>query len=751
MANTFGYGAMTNHLGDIQNSKAIIIFGANPAVNHPVGFQHFLKAKEVNGAKLIVIDPRFTRTAAKADTFVQIRAGTDIAFIYGMLHLIFKNGWEDKSYNDARTFGIEAIKKEAAKWTPEKTADVCGITPEQLIEVTRLYAKTKPGTLIWAMGLTQHSIGTGNTRIAPILQLILGNIGKVGGGTNILRGHDNVQGATDFGCTSDSLPGYYGLAEGAFKHWSRVWNVDYEWLKSQFDPEMMNKSGFTLSRWWQGVLEEEKIYNGKAGKLRAMFCMGNGLISIAQTNKVREALNNLELFVMVDPFPHDAIAYTERKDGVYLLPAASQMETSGSVTATNRSAQWRFQVVKPLYESKPDEEILFEFAKRLGFYDEFTRSMTNIAKKNGRDQFIWPDDATREINIGMKTIGLSGWTPERLKDHATNWHLFDTVTLQGKGALKNSYYGLPWPCWNDKHPGSPNLYNNSIPVMQGGMGFRNNFGLEQELFGKKYNMLASKGSVPPKSSQQGGYPEITADNIEELTGKKLTEKEKEIVKGKNWKTDLSMILVNKALEAGLCPYGNARARMYVSTWPDKIPMHREPIHTPRPDLIKEYPTYPDKVNQFRVDTKFASLQKDWTKDFPLQLNTGRIVTHSGQGIEARVSLALTEINPEMYCQINPNTAAELGIAEGDYVWIHSPEGFKAKVKARLSYSLKEKVVFAPFHWAGVAQGESLAKNYPEGYVPYSIGEAINGVTNYGYDIITQIPETKCGLCRIEKA
>ena len=118
MANTFGYGAMTNHLGDIQNSKAIIIFGANPAVNHPVGFQHFLKAKEVNGAKLIVIDPRFTRTAAKADTFVQIRAGTDIAFIYGMLHLIFKNGWEDKSYNDARTFGIEAIKKEAAKWTP---------------------------------------------------------------------------------------------------------------------------------------------------------------------------------------------------------------------------------------------------------------------------------------------------------------------------------------------------------------------------------------------------------------------------------------------------------------------------------------------------------------------------------------------------------------------------------------------------------------------------------------------------------
>lgn len=746
MANTFGYGAMTNHLGDIQNSKAIIIFGANPAVNHPVGFQHFLKAKERNGAKIIVIDPRFTRTAAKADLFIQIRGGTDIAFIYGMLYLIFKNGWEDKNFINERTFGIEAIRKEAQNYPPEVVADICGVKKEQLIEVTELYVKTKPGTLIWAMGLTQHSIGTGNTRIAPILQLVLGNMGISGGGTNILRGHDNVQGATDLGCASDSLPGYYGLSEGAFKHWARVWKVDYEWLKAQFDPETMNTSGFTLARWWQGVLEEETIHNGKAGKIRALFCMGNGLISIAQTNKVTQALNELELFVVVDPFPHDAIAYTAKKDGVYLLPAATQMETSGSVTATNRSAQWRFQVVKPLYESKPDQEVLFELAKRLGFYEEFTKALGD-----GKGNFIWPEDATREINLGMKTIGLSGWTPERLKEHTTNWHLFDSISLKGRGALQDSFYGLPWPCWSEKHPGTPNLYDTSVPVMQGGMGFRNNFGLEQELFGKKYNMLAARGSVPPKSSQKGGYPEITADNIEELTGQKLTEKEKELVKGKNWKTDLSMTLVHKALQAGLCPYGNARARMYVNTWVDKIPLHREPIHTPRPDLISKYPTYDDQPNHWRVATKYKSLQKDWMKDFPLQLNTARIVTHSGQGIEGRVSLALTEINPEMYCQIHPNTAANYGVGEGDFVWIHSPEGFKAKIKVRLSYSVKEEVVFAPLHWAGVMQGKSLAENYPQGYVPYSIGESINGVTNYGYDIVTQIPETKCGLCRIEKA
>ena len=127
MANTWGYGAMTNSLGDIQNAKAIIIFGANPAVNHPVGFQHFLKAKERNNAPIIVIDPVFTKTAAKADHYIRIRPGTDIPFMYGMLHLIFKNGWEDKDFINDRVYAMDDIKAEAEKWTPEKVADVTGV------------------------------------------------------------------------------------------------------------------------------------------------------------------------------------------------------------------------------------------------------------------------------------------------------------------------------------------------------------------------------------------------------------------------------------------------------------------------------------------------------------------------------------------------------------------------------------------------------------------------------------------------
>lgn len=355
---------MTNHLGDMQKSKSILVMGANPAVNHPVGFGHFLKAQE-RGSKLIVVEPRFTRTAAKADIFVPIRAGTDIPFIYGMINIILQNGWEDKKFIQERTFGFEEIAKEAAKYTPELVQEITGATPEQLMTVTREFAQNKPGVFVWAMGLTQHTIGTSNTRIVPILQMILGNMGRSGGGCNILRGHDNVQGASDMGCLSENLPGYFANAEPSFKHWANVWQVDFEWLKARFAPDMMFKNGFTLARWWQGVLEEEPIHNGPSGRLRAMVCMGNGLISIAQTEKVKQGLDKLELFVMVDIFPHDAIAYTDKQDDVYLLPACSQYENSGTVVATNRSGQWRDQVVKPIYEARPDHDILFDFAKKV--------------------------------------------------------------------------------------------------------------------------------------------------------------------------------------------------------------------------------------------------------------------------------------------------------------------------------------------------------------------------------------------------
>ena len=745
MASTWGYGAMTNSLGDIQNSKAIIIFGANPAVNHPVGFQHFLKAKERNNAKIIVIDPRFTKTAAKADLYAQIRPGTDIPFMYGMLNIIFENGWHDKNFISDRVFGMDLIMEEAKNWPIERVADVTGVKADLIVQITKLYAAATPGTLIWAMGLTQHSNGTSNTRMAPILQLALGNMGVEGGGTNILRGHDNVQGATDFGCLSDSLPGYYGVTEGAWKYFASSWGVEYDWLKGRFkDQSWMEKKGFTLARWWAGVLGEnpgEDAIHNAGTRLKALFVMGNGITSTAQTKKVKEALDNLELAVFCDPFVNEGAILTDKQNDVYILPAATQFETSGSVTATNRSAQWRYEIIKPMYESKADQDIMFELAKRLGFYDEFIAGMGK-----GKD-FSWPEDATNEIARIIKTIGLTGWTADRLKKHTDNWHMFDEVTLSGYGEMTGEYYGLPWPCWTTSHSGSPVLYNINKPVKEGGMGFRNNFGLEKD----GVDLLAAKGSAPIGSNLKDGYPEITSENIEAVLGITLTEDEKAKI-GKNWKVDKSNIIVQKCMEAGIAPYGNAKARARVWGWADEIPKHREPLHSPRTDLTKEYPSFADKPDHWRVDTRYVSEQtkQDWAKDFPINLVTGRLVNMNGAGMENRASKYLAKLTPEMFCDINPDLAGRYGIRDGSMMWIHSPQGTKIKVKAHYSHSVSPDRIFIPIHFAGVLEGESLLHKYPDGTAPYATGESANTVTNYGYDIVTQIPETKGGLCQISR-
>src|SRR4030081_3218794 len=256
VANTWGYGAMTNSYNDEHNSKALLFLGSNAAEAHPVSMLHTLHAKE-QGAKIIVVDPRFTRTAAKADYFYRIRSGTDIAFVYGMLHHIFANGWEDKEYIASRVYGMDKVRDEAKKWTPQAVQDVTGMAEDEVRNCAEIMAKNRPSTIIWAMGQTQHTTGNAVVRARPLSPLALGNVGVSGGGTNIYRGHDNVQGATDVGPNADSLPGYYGLSSGAWQHWARVWNIDYEWLKSRYaTPELMEKSGIPVSRWFDAVVED---------------------------------------------------------------------------------------------------------------------------------------------------------------------------------------------------------------------------------------------------------------------------------------------------------------------------------------------------------------------------------------------------------------------------------------------------------------------------------------------------------------
>ena len=341
VASTWGYGAMTNSYNDMHNCKAMLFLGSNAAEAHPVAMQHVLRGKE-NGAKMIVVDPRFTRTAAHADIYARLRSGTDIPFLYGLLWHIFKNGWEDKKYIAQRVWGMEAIRKEAQNWPPEVVENVTGIPKEKVYEIAKTMAENRPGTIVWCMGVTQHHIGTSTTRLFCILQLALGNIGMSGGGANIFRGHDNVQGATDVGPNCHTLSCYYGLAEGAWKHWARVWDVDYEWIKSRFDMSQqydggggkmdytMNIPGIPVSRWIDGVLEDKKNLSQK-DNLRAVIFQGHACNSQTRGVEMKKALEKLDMVVISDPYPTHMAVMSDRKNDTYLLPSCTQFETVGIV------------------------------------------------------------------------------------------------------------------------------------------------------------------------------------------------------------------------------------------------------------------------------------------------------------------------------------------------------------------------------------------------------------------------------------
>jgi formate dehydrogenase major subunit len=775
VANTWGYGAMTNSYNDMQNAKAALYIGSNAAEAHPVSMLHVLHAKE-NGCKMIVVDPRFTRTAAKADEYVRIRSGSDIPFLFGVLHHIFKNGWEDKKYIEDRVYGMDKVREDVlAKWTPDKVQEACGVDEATCLKVAEIMAKNRPSTIVWCMGQTQHTIGNAMVRASCILQLALGNVGVSGGGANIFRGHDNVQGATDVGPNPDSLPGYYGLLEGSFKHFAATWGVDFEWIKKQYAPGMMTKPGMTVSRWIDGVMENNELID-QDSNLRGLFFWGHAPNSQTRGLEMKRAMDKLDLMVVVDPFPSATAAMAAMPGkpedqnpnrAVYLLPACTQFETSGSCTASNRSIQWRERVIEPLWESRSDHMIMMQLAAKLGFDKELTKNY-KMQQVKGMDEPV-PEDILREINKCVWTIGYTGQSPERLKAHMRNMNVFDVRTLRAKGGidketgykLDGDYFGLPWPCWGTpemKHPGSPNLYDTSKHVMDGGGNFRANFGVERE----GVSLLAADGSHSKGADLTTGYPEFDHVLLKKLGWwDELSEDEKKAAEGKNWKTDPTGAIIRVTMKNHGChPFGNAKARAVVWNFPDAIPQHREPLYSNRSDLIAKYPTHDDKKAFWRLPTLFKTVQdknKDIGKTFPLIMTSGRLVEFEGGGEETRSNPWLAELQQDMFVEINPRTANDRGIRNGEFVYVKTPPmaavpEFKGlRVKALVTERVDAETVFLPFHFSGRWGGVDLAPYYPEGARPVVRGESVNTATTYGYDSVTMMQETKTTLCQIERA
>lgn len=769
VANTWGYGAMTNSYNDIRNAKTQIIMGGNPAEAHPVSLQHLLEGKELNKANLIVIDPRMTRTAAHATEYVRIRPGTDIPVLWGMLWHVFKNGWEDKEFIKQRVYGMDEARKEIEKYTPEVVEQISGVPGAQLERVAKMFATERPATLIWCMGQTQHTVGTANVRASCIALLATGNVGAPGTGANIFRGHDNVQGATDIGLDIVTLPFYYGLAEGAWKHWARVWEVEYDWLKGQFDQKnakkMMETAGIPLTRWFDAVLLPKDQIE-QSDPLRAMLVFGHASNSITRIPESVKGMAKLDLLVIADPHPTtwaSLAVNAGRKDNTYLLPICTQFETAGSRVASNRSLQWGEMIVPPIFESKDDSAAIYLLAKKFGFADKMFKNI----KVDDAKADVSAEDVLREMNRGSWSTGYCGQSPERLKAHMRNQAKFDLVTMRAPKddpEVGGDYYGLPWPCWGSpevRHPGTPLLYDTTKSVQDGGGTFRARFGVER-------NGVSLLSETYSKDSEiKDGYPQFTYGVLKKLGwDKELTDAERATIEkigggpdkadGVSWSTDLSGGIQRLCIKHNVMCYGNGKARAVAWDLPDPVPTHREPIYTPRVELVSKYPTYPDtkkyRLPNIGFSVQKAAVDKGIAKQYPLILSSGRLVEYEGGGEETRSNKWLAELQQDMFIEINPADAADRGIKDGGWVWVTGAENSaKAKMKALVTERVGKGVAWMPFHFGGWFQGQDLRANYPQGTDPYVLGESANTITTYGYDAATAMQEPKVTLCQIKAA
>ena len=610
--------------------------------------------------------------------------------------------------------------------------------------------------------------------------LATGNVGSEGTGANIFRGHCNVQGATDFGLDVGNLPCYYGLGAGAWKHWSRVWEVPYDYFVGRFDavpakggrdartPEQnMEVPGITSTRWFDAVtLDAEEV--DQQDNIKAMLVFGHGGNTVPRMQDAQRGMDGLDLLVVADPHPTTFAALHSRTDNTYLLPICTQFECSGSRTASNRSVQWGEKIVEPIFESDSDYAVIYALAERLGFADQMFKNYEMVQGKFGMEPT--PESVLREINRGGWSTGYTGQSPERLKAHMANQAHFDLITLRAKPEapeeIKGDYYGLPWPCWGTpelRHPGTHILYNPHLHPMEGGGAFRPRFGLDRD-----GETLLAEGSWPVGSEIEGGYPQFTYAVLQQLgwdvdltpqelaTIQRIGGNDPEAMGNVSWSIDLSGGIQRVALKHGCVPFGNGKARAVAWNLPDPIPVHREPIYSSRPDLVAQYPTRENGSQQRMPNIgqtiQSANVENKVAEQFPIILTSGRLVEYEGGGEETRSNPWLAELQQDMFVEINPADASARGIVDGGWVWVTGPEGgSKARMKALVTERVGAGVAFMPFHFAGWFQGVDQRGNYPEGTDPIVLGESVNVITTYGYDPVTGMHEGKVTLCQIAAA
>ncbi|WP_101298271.1 molybdopterin-dependent oxidoreductase [Halegenticoccus soli] len=847
LANTWGFGAMTNTINDYRNFDLNVIIGQNPAEAHPIAMQHILEGQN-RGGTIASVDARFTKTSAHADHFYRIRPGTDVALIMGLIRYLREQGELDREMLDGRVQGWADVDRELDRYDLDTVADITWISKEDIRELGDLIIENKPNVQIeWAMGGTQHNNGTQNIRSYALLSLASGSAARSGGGLQVMRGHANVQGATDLAVASHILPGYYSVSSpGSWQYWADVWSkspytsgtisfrelydkydlmprdlytrqdeyVNYEkdggegdaagstseGIDDSFPSErsMMFQNGLTVARWFEAAIPKEKRL-GKSelyqpNPVKAAIFWGHSANSISEMDRMRQAMENLDLLVVVDLFPSLASVMADRDEGVILLPAASQYEHYRSVTNSHRSVQWSEPVREPSHNTKPDLQIIQELADRLGFGAHFDWG-NGPELYSGKSTY---QDVLREINLGVRTIGYQQ-DPERLeRQHEYDW-AFSTEDLKAReGPVAGEFWQLPWPCWGQGHPGTPIIWRDDVDPREGGHDFRTRWGVQaptpEEWNGmttptKNYPLRATfdrqgqsgldlvrtpyqpnwwNGGEVQGVPQYPGYTTALPDDPRNSDAialpvqyaldptKSVYDAAQAVNEKYDWADyDLAQYEPYDNPQPDP-PTGRGRARAVAWNFLDPIPVHREPIESPRPDLVETWPANGQQRNFYRLDQNNAPVQKRATtraaeENFDVIMTTGRQVEHQGGGSESRSNVFLADLQPHMYAEITPKMADELGVDGGDLVVVSTTNRGSVLVKARVTNRPNDRETFLPFHWGGVFKGKNLEERYPDGTVPFAIGDSVNIITSPGYDVETQMQETKAAMVKIRPA
>ncbi len=800
---------MTNHWIDIRNSDCILIMGSNAAENHPISMKWVTGAMD-KGAKLISVDPRFTRTSSKADIYAPLRSGTDIAFLGGMMNYILSNKKYHKEYvanytnasfilgskfdfKDGLFSGFDAkknkydksfwafekdgkgipkrdltlknkrcvyqlMKKHYARYTPKTVSSITGTPEKDLKLVWETYAKTgavdKTGTIMYAMGWTQHTVGVQNIRMMAMIQLILGNMGRPGGGVNALRGESNVQGSTDHCLLFHIWPGYLKTARASNvsldaynKKWTPKTNdpISANWwqhtpkysvsfLKAMFGEAATKENDFGYS--WMPKLDDGKAYSWLdlfdemyKGTIKGFFAWGqNPACSGANANKTRKALAKLDWMVNVNLFDNETASFwkgpgmdpAEIKTEVIFLPCATSVEKEGSITNSGRWSQWRYVAAKPLRGVKPDGEIMVEmFEKIRELYEgggAFPEPLLNLSWDYVKDGKFDAHAVAKLINgyfekdaeVKGKSFKKGTLVPSFafLKDDGStssgNWLYCQSYTEKGNMAARRSKkdptgMGL-YPEWSWCWPVNRRIIYNRASVDLNGKPWSPNKNILEYKDGKWV------GDVP-----DGGWPPMA----------------------NKAKTRRPFIMKPDGVAS---VFGPGRAD-------GPFPEHYEPLECPVPknEMSKQY-TNPVKP----VYTTDADAHATCDPRFPFVGTTYRVTEHWQTGVLTRWQPWLLETQPQLFVEMSNELAKLKQINNGDKCKVSSARG---EVEAVAIVTGR----FKPFKVQGLTVHQ-VGLPWCFGWVhPEDGGDSANLLTPSTGDPNTRIPETKAFMVNVEKS